>query len=333
MTLYLAIDGGNSKTDVVIGSISGEIIGYANGPGTCHQNIGLAETMSRLETLVTRAREAAGLPDSTRFLRADVFLAGADLPEDIEMLSASIAARGWSESLRLDNDTWALLRSGTDAPNAVAVVCGHGINCLGRTQDDRIFRLPALGTISGDWGGGGDIGALALWHAIRSEDGRGPATALVAAIIDHFGVSSATDLSRRLYHGTVESSDVGRLTPAVLATAAARDPIALSIVDRLVHEIITMATAAARRLELLGEPFTVVLGGGVLRSRHPLLVPPIVEGIQAVAPKATTTVVDSRPILGAALYALDALGADPSAHEAVRQAVHALTPLRRPLDA
>jgi N-acetylglucosamine kinase-like BadF-type ATPase len=319
MTLYLAIDGGNSKTDVVIGSTSGDIIGYANGPGTCHQNIGLAETMSRLETLVARAREAAGLPESTRFLRADIFLAGADLPEDIEMLTASVATRGWSESLRLDNDTWALLRAGTDMPNAVAVVCGAGINCLGRNKDDRVARFPALGTDTGDWGGGGHIGALALWHAVRGEDGRGPATALADVIMDRYGLSSASELSRRLYHGTVDRSDLGNLAPAVFATAAAGDAIARSIVDRQVEEIITMALATARRLDLLGEPFTVVLGGGVLRSRHPLLVPPVVEGIRAGAPLATTTIVDAPPILGAALYALDALAADPSAHEAVRQ--------------
>ena len=80
MTLYLAIDGGNSKTDVVIGSDLGEIVAYANGPGSNHQNIGLPETMSRLERLVSLARESAGLPTTTRFTRADVFLAGADLP-------------------------------------------------------------------------------------------------------------------------------------------------------------------------------------------------------------------------------------------------------------
>jgi N-acetylglucosamine kinase-like BadF-type ATPase len=319
MTLYLAIDGGNSKTDVVIGTDAGEILGSANGPGTNHQNVGLTETISRLSTLVGRARDAARLPDSTRFARADVFLAGADLPEDVEMLSANVAALGWSETLHLDNDTWALLRAGTDAPDAVAVVCGAGINCLGRAADGRTARFPALGMESGDWGGGGQLGVLALWHAVRGEDGRGPATALANAIIDHFGVSSAAELGSRLHQGTVEWADLGTLAPAVFATAAAGDPVAVSIVDRQVEEIILLATVAARRLGLLDEPFTVVLGGGVLRSRHPLLVPPVIAGIHAVAPKASITVVDAPPILGAALHALDALGAGPLAREAVRR--------------
>jgi N-acetylglucosamine kinase-like BadF-type ATPase len=323
MTLFLAIDGGNSKTDVVIGSDAGEILGYVNGPGTNHQNVGLAETIARLDTLVARAREAAGLADTTRFERADVFLAGADLPEDVEMLSSNVAARGWSESLHLDNDSWAMLRAGTDAPDAVVVVCGAGINCLGRTGDGRTARFPALGMESGDWGGGGHLGVLALWHAVRGEDGRGPATALATAIIDHYGVSSAAELGKRLYHGAVQWADLGNLAPAVFATAAAGDAVAVSIVDRQVEEIVLMATVAARRLALLDEPFTVVLGGGVLRARHPLLVPPVIAGIRASAPKASITVVDSPPILGAALHALDALGAGSVAREAVRRQLSA----------
>jgi N-acetylglucosamine kinase-like BadF-type ATPase len=318
MTLYLAIDGGNSKTDVVVGSVTGEVLGYANGPGTNHQNVGLDQTMSRLETLVTQARDAAGLPATTRFVRADVFLAGADLPDDVDMLSRSVAARDWSESLHLDNDTWALLRAGTDAPDAIAVVCGAGINCLGRTSDGRTARFPALGMESGDWGGGGHLALLALWHAVRGEDGRGPVTALAKAITDHYGLSSASEVGSRLHYGTLEWAELGKLAPAVFATAAAGDAIAASIVDRQVEEIITLATVAARRLDLLDEPFTVVLGGGVLRARHPLLVPPVVEGIRALAPKASVTVADAPPILGAALHALDALGASAAAHDSLR---------------
>jgi N-acetylglucosamine kinase-like BadF-type ATPase len=319
MTLYLAIDGGNSKTDVVVGSVTGDVLGYANGPGTNHQNVGLADTISRLDTLVAQAREAAALPARVRFARAEVFLAGADLPEDVEMLSKSVAPLGWSESLHLDNDTWALLRAGTDAPDAIAVVCGAGTNCLGRSADGRTARFPALGMESGDWGGGGHLGVLALWHAVRGEDGRGPATALAGAITSHYGLSSASELGRRLHHGTVQWADLASLAPAVFDTAAAGDAVAASIVDRQVEEIITLATVAARRLGLLDEPFTVVLGGGVLRARHPLLVPPVIDGIRELAPKASVTVADAPPILGAALHALDALGAGAAAHDALRE--------------
>ena len=54
----------------------------------------------------------------------------------------------------VDNDTFAVLRAGTERGWGVAVVCGAGINCVGVSPDGRHARFPALGTITGDWGGG-----------------------------------------------------------------------------------------------------------------------------------------------------------------------------------
>ena len=141
--------------------------------------------MARLRSLVAKARAAAGMDNTELFDRADIFLAGADLPAEVDALTSAIKAHEWTPTLRVDDDTLALLRTGTDLPDAVAVVCGAGINCVGRAADGRMARFPSLGDISGDWGGGGHLASLALWHAIRGEDGRGPATALTPAVAAH----------------------------------------------------------------------------------------------------------------------------------------------------
>jgi N-acetylglucosamine kinase-like BadF-type ATPase len=320
MTLYLAIDGGNSKTDVVIGTADGGVLAFARGKGTCHQNIGLAETMARLEDLVTRASRDAGLHEPA-FERAEVYLAGADLPSEVELLSNAVQAKGWARDLRLDNDTFALLRAGTDAVDAVAVVCGSGINCVGRASGGRTTRSASIGHLSGDWGGGGHLGWLTLWHAVRGEDGRGPATALSAAVAEQYGQTSAEQVGLAMHLRTLDEARLGELTPLLFAVAAAGDPVARKVVQRQADEVVAWARSAAGRLGLLDLPFTVVLGGGVLRPRHPLLIDAITAGIAAAAPKAVITVVDAPPVLGAALWALDALGADPAAHDTLRSAL------------
>jgi ribulose kinase len=92
-------------------------------------------------------------------------------------------------------------------------------------------------------------------------------------------------------------------------------------VARQAKEIVALATVAAGRLDLLDKDLAVVLGGGVLRARHPLLMDAVADGLGSVAPRATITVVDAPPVLGAALSALDALGADEAAHAALREAM------------
>ena len=254
----------------------------------------------------------------TTFDRADVFLAGADLKEEVDLLTAAVAELGWAPTLRLENDTFALLRAGTDATDAIAVVCGAGINCVGRSASGKTARFPSLGLLSGDWGGGGHLGLLTLWQAIRGEDGRGPATALSTAVADHYGVRTAEEVGARIHLGEMDDGRLCELAAPLLRVADAGDEVARAMVAQQAAEIATLATIAARRLELLDLPFAVVLGGGVLRARHPLLLDPIREKIFAVAPNATIAVIAAPPVLGAALHALDALGATADAHERLR---------------
>src|SRR5262249_3482228 len=160
---------------------------------------------------------------------------------------------------------------------------------------------PSLGTLSGDWGGGGHLAQLALFHGVRGEDGRGPATALSAAVADHFGLSTADDVSAAIHMGQIERRRPDGLSPVPFTLALTGDPVATRMVRKQVDEIVSMATVTARRLDLLDSEFAVVLGGGVLRSQRLLLTDPVTEAILAAAPKATVSVLDAPPVLGAAL--------------------------------
>jgi N-acetylglucosamine kinase-like BadF-type ATPase len=238
-----------------------------------------------------------------------VYLAGADLPVELTMLTDAVTKAGWADKSIVDNDTLPLLRAGTEDPDAVAVVCGAGINCVGRAADGRMVRFPALGTISGDWGGGDELGPIALWHASRAEDGRGPATALAPAIAAHFGLGSATEVAAAAHLDRMLAARLGELSPILFEVARKGDEVARTVVIQQGKEVALMAMAALRRLDLLEKPATVVLGGGVLRSQDPLLHKTIRMGL-ASAPLARITVVTDPPVIGAALLGLSELGAN-----------------------
>jgi N-acetylglucosamine kinase-like BadF-type ATPase len=318
MSLLLAADGGGSKTDVLICDDTGVVLGHARGLGTNHQVCGLAESIRRLDSLVARARASAGLDDADRLALAAVYLAGADLPVELLMLTDAVTGAGWADKSIVDNDTLALLRAGTQAPDAVAVVCGSGINCVGRAADGRMVRFPALGVITGDWGGGDELGPTALWHATRAEDGRGPATALTSAIASHFGLDSAASVAAAAHLDSAVAARLFELTPVLFEVAADGDEVARSVVTRQGEEVALLAIAALRRLDLVSKPATVVLGGGVLRARDPLLHRVIRTSLAAVAPLAEITVVTDPPVVGSALLGLASLGATPGAEERLR---------------
>jgi N-acetylglucosamine kinase-like BadF-type ATPase len=200
----------------------------------------------------------------------------------------------------------------------VAVTCGAGINCVGVAPDGRKTGFLALGGITGDWGGGHGLGQAALWWAMRAEDGRGPDTALRGAVAAHFGVPSAREVAIGIHLGTISDAALRELAPAVLALAGTGDDVAARLVRRQAHEICTMALTVMRRLGLTGLATPVVLGGGMLAARDPLLTAGVTEGIRAGAPHAAVRITDVPPVAGAALLGLDRLGAGPEAERRLR---------------
>jgi N-acetylglucosamine kinase-like BadF-type ATPase len=319
--LFLAVDGGNSKTDVVLGTAAGEVLAFIRGPGSSPHNLGVPGSMQLLDGLISDARTTGGLPTGARIDQVSVYLAGADLPVEVERLHAAASTMGWAASCVVDNDTFALLRAGTSKPDAVAVVCGAGINCVGRTADGRTARFPSLGEISGDWGGGQHLAQLALWHAARGEDGRGQPTALSAAVALHFGRPTVESVSGGLHLGEIPVDRVYELSAVLFGVAAAGDEVAAQVVREQVAEVLALHRVAADRLDLRAAPHAVVLGGGVLRARHPQLHEPVLAGIRALSPHAEVTVVTDPPVVGAALLALDALRAGPGTENVLRSAL------------
>ncbi|MGW7527737.1 N-acetylglucosamine kinase [Streptomyces sp. NPDC054783] len=311
----LAIDAGNSKTDVAVVSAAGEVLATARGGGFRPPAVGVRAAVAALAEPVGRAFADAGV---TSVSHVSACLANADLPVEEEQLGTALQARGWSASVEVRNDTFAILRAGVAEPRGVAVVCGAGINCVGMRPDGRTARFPAIGRISGDWGGGWGLAEEALWFAARAEDGRGEPTALARTLPGHFGLPTMYALIEALHLEHVGHDRRHELTPVLFATAAEGDAVARSVVARLAEEVAVMATVALTRLDLLDEETPVLLGGSVLTAGHALLDDCIRDLLTVRAPKADVRVVTASPVLGASLLGLDRLGAAPEARERAR---------------
>ena len=313
----VAIDAGNSKTDVALIGADGTVLSTARGGGFQPPAVGVGAALDVLGSILDRAlAECGGSVDSLGHVSA--CLANADLPVEEAELTEALLARKWARTVEVRNDTFAILRAGVDEPRGVAVVCGAGINCVGMVPDGRTARFPAIGRISGDWGGGAGLAEEAMWFAARAEDGRGEATELARALPGHFGLDSMYALIEAVHLGHIELERRHELTPVLFATGAAGDPVARALVHRLAEEVVAMASVALTRLGLLDEEAPVVLGGSVLAARHPQLDDAIAELLAVRAPKAVIRLVAEPPVLGAGLLGLDRTGAAPEVHNRLR---------------
>ena len=318
--LVLAIDGGNSKTDLALVRADGEVVALVRGPQSSPHHLGVDGSLGVLDDLLAQALSEAGIPNGDGPV-ADVgrlYLAGVDFPSEEKEMQAAASNRRLARRISVGNDTLAVLRAGTDSGWGVAIVCGAGINCVGVAPDGRQARFPALGWITGDWGGGYDVGLSAVSAAARSEDGRGPKTTLEQAVPRYFGLDTPTHLAEAFHHGKIQDHRIIELAPIVVAEAD-RDPTAAAIVARLAEEVVTLIRVALERLGLTDGQVEVVLGGGLMQSQDKRLISAVASGLHEIAPQAAVKVTSSPPVVGAALLGLDELEAAPEAQSRARK--------------
>jgi N-acetylglucosamine kinase-like BadF-type ATPase len=285
------------------------VLAVARGPQSHPHHIGVEASADVIDALADEIGAPADL--------AVLLLAGLDFSDEEAAYRQEADRRAWAPEVFLGNDTFAVLRAGTERGWGVAVTCGAGINCVGVAPDGRQARFPSLGAVSGDWGGAGDVGLAAVSAAARGLDGRGPQTALEQLVPQHFGVAGPVELARAIQAGTVTWSRLGELAPLVFE-AADTDAAAGEIVDRLAAECGALVRAALVRLELAETEVEVVLGGGLLQSGNRRLLDGVAARLAEVGPQLSLNVSRSRPVVGAVLLGLDRLGAGPAAYRRAR---------------
>jgi N-acetylglucosamine kinase-like BadF-type ATPase len=317
----LAVDGGNSKTDIALVAADGRLLGAVRGPTTSHQAVGLEAGIDRLVGLVEGVARQAGLDPSARPISTVGVhaIAGADFIADVRMLERALAGAELSERDVVANDCIGALWAGASEGWGIALICGQGINGAAIAPNGRTARFDGVGDISGDWGGGTSVGMAGLAAAVRARDGRGPRTSLERLVPAHFGLGRPSAVTRAFYDDRIADASVGELSPVVFGAAGEGDPVARSIVDRLADELATMAVALARRTAMTRRPVEVVLAGGVFSTTDKPFFARIESGIRAVVRDASLVRLDVPPVAGAALHGLDLVGGSGAARHTARE--------------
>jgi N-acetylglucosamine kinase-like BadF-type ATPase len=301
----LAVDVGNSKTDLALVAHDGTVLGAVRGPSGSHQAVGFDRAIVTLRRLATEAAGQAGVTGGAPIAPIGAFcMAGLDTPRDEHRVGRALRGAGLADELILRNDAFAILRAGATAGWGVAVVAGAGTNGAGVGPTGRIARFGGLGEISGDYEG---VGSAALRAAVRGRDGRGPRTTLERLVPAHFGLRRPADLTVALYRQRIRPDRIRELPPLVYAAAADGDVVARGIVEELGDEIAAFAIAAIRRTGTIRWDVEVVLAGGLVRSRDPRLIARVDARVRAVAKRARIVVLDRPPVVGSALLGLDRL--------------------------
>ena len=92
MTVVIAVDGGNSKTDLALVAEDGRLLGFARGQQSSPHHLGEDGCMRVLTGLLDEARGRAALDGEVPAV-ATLCMAGVDFPREEERLAELVSAR------------------------------------------------------------------------------------------------------------------------------------------------------------------------------------------------------------------------------------------------
>ena len=305
MAYYLGLDAGGTKTFCLIGDDSGEIKGFGRGGTGNYESYGLEVAAREIRSTVEGALGEANLSLSD-IDGVGMGVAGADIPEDYEMLERELFAPLFGETPRvLRNDSMGGLRGGTRDPYGVVIACGTGCVCAGMNRDGKEIRIGGISEDYGDRVSGSSIGTQGMKAVWRARDRVTGPTLMTEKFVSRSGCSDVDALFLEMYYGRITYEDLQPMAKLVFDAAWEGDAIACDILEWGGRYLGQMVNAAIRQLDMQRDSFDVVMAGSVFKGQSPVLMDALEMIVHRECPEARLVMPMYEPVVGALLLGME----------------------------
>ena len=265
MTDFVAgIDGGGSKTRVILADIEGNHLADVVGGGSAMAPGRGDHSAEVIASLVRMAMNEAGINEGRpRILVAGV--AGVGRLMESRALTGALEDLEIADEVVVQGDGEIALTDAFGSGAGIILISGTGSIAYGRSPARVLARCGGWGPAFGDEGSGAWIGRKALAIVASAADGREPETALTGAILTAAQVNEPQELIPWGIAATPR--ELAALAPVVFNAASAGDARANALVGLAVEELVLHIRALA--LKLFGDDraaIPVAFSGGLLHK-------------------------------------------------------------------
>lgn len=301
---FLGVDIGGTKSHALVADEYGKALGRGlGGPGN-YEMVGWQGLVDVLQTCTTEALAQAGIT-TDKLAGAGFGIAGYDWPGEYQPTLESVQKLEINAPLAIVNDAVIGLLAGTAQGWGVALVAGTSNNCRGIDQQGQEGRIVGEGNPFGEFGGGETIVEQAV-HAIAAEWAcRGSKTTLSSAFTQLVDTRDVSDLLEGLSLGQYKLDATAALV--VFEQARLGDQVAQQIIAWTGQQLGNLACGVIRQLQFEDIDFDLVLTGSLFHGGK-MLIQPLSETVQAVAPRAKLVRLAAPPVVGAVLLGMKQAG-------------------------
>ena len=257
--LRLGVDGGATKTHVILTDPGGRILLEKTGPGCNPSHLGPEGARALIRRLLRDL--VSGLPGiHHRIERTRLFMAG----DPLFWQGFATSLTGFGEVVA-EPDSIPVLQLACGSDPGLAIHAGTGSFVAARGIDGKNHYAGGLGWRIGDPGSAQDLGVRATRLTLMVADGWSPSNPVSTAVVESLGHANRRDLLKRLYTANDPNSLLAGLAPAVHRLAEDGCSEAVDLVHAAVRPLIDLAADVATQLTL-PPGFPCGLSGKLFRS-------------------------------------------------------------------
>ena len=270
MDYILGVDGGATKTTVLITDIKGNNIAESESGSSNYKSVGIELARANISRAILKAMDKTNNFKKITFKSVCFGLSGNDSSEDRNIYHKIIFDSKIKDYLDpgntiICNDTRIGLAAGSDSKNGIMIICGTGSNCFGINEEGKEVKVNGWDFILGDEGSGYEIGIKGLRALMRAYDGRGKSTLLSKTILEDLNIKNVSELIRWAYSGPFFKDKIAAVAKIVCRTAEMGDKISIKILKGEAMEAVNSVTVVANELKLAGKNFDLVFVGNVFK--------------------------------------------------------------------
>lgn len=304
--IVVGVDGGGSKTRVIVADEHGTQLGEVVGPGSAVRPPGGAEHSANV--IAAALQDALASCEMTHVVPKVLCIgvAGAGREAERQALWQALAGRDIAEEVVIHPDYSIALDDAFGEGPGVLLISGTGSAAFGRGPSGQSARCGGWGPVCGDEGSGAWIGRRALSVVTAAADGREPETALMGAVLTAAQVNDPRELIAWAAQAT--PALFASLAPVVTSVADAGDLRANAILSLAVEELVLHVRTLSRSLfgdERASTP--VAFTGGML-TKGTTLRKRLEHRLKSAVPGAQLHAGEVDPARGAVRGALRYLG-------------------------